>query len=59
MNAGCLVVYTGGRNNHTFRHAERLLRMALDQLLSLARGRGRDVGTRADAPGLRKRVELF
>jgi len=36
MNAGCLVVYTGGRNNHTFRHAERLLRMALDQLLSLA-----------------------
>ena len=36
MNAGCLVVYPGGRNNHTFRHAERLLRTALDELLDLA-----------------------
>jgi len=36
MDAGCLVVYTGGRNNHTFRHAERLLRTAMDQLLDLA-----------------------
>ncbi|MCG8448760.1 MAG: sugar phosphate isomerase/epimerase [Pirellulales bacterium] len=36
MNAGCLIVYTGGRNNHTFRHAERLLRTALDKLLGLA-----------------------
>ncbi len=36
MDAGCLVVYTGGRNNHTFRHAERLLRTAIDQLLGLA-----------------------
>ncbi len=36
MQAGCLVVYSGGRNNHTFRHAGRLLRMALDQLLPLA-----------------------
>lgn len=36
MNAGCLVVYTGGRNNHTFRHAERLLRIAIDRLLGLA-----------------------
>ena len=36
MNAGCLVVYTGGRNNHTFRHAERLLRTAIDRLLGLA-----------------------
>lgn len=36
MNAGCLVVYTGGRNNHTFRHADRLLRTALDKLLALA-----------------------
>jgi len=36
MNAGCLVVYPGGRNNHTFRHAERLLRTALDKLLDLA-----------------------
>jgi len=36
MNAGCLVVYPGGRNNHTFRHAERLLRTALEKLLSFA-----------------------
>ena len=38
LNAGCLVVYPGGRNNHTFRHAERLFRIALDSLLSLAEG---------------------
>lgn len=36
MNAGCLVVYPGGRNNHTFRHAERLFRTAIDTLLELA-----------------------
>jgi sugar phosphate isomerase/epimerase len=36
MNAGCLVVYCGGRNNHTFRHAERLLRGALEELLEFA-----------------------
>jgi sugar phosphate isomerase/epimerase len=36
MRAGCLVVYSGGRNNHTFRHASRLLRTALDELLPLA-----------------------
>ena len=36
MSAGCLVIYSGGRNNHTFRHAERLLRAALDQLLGWA-----------------------
>jgi sugar phosphate isomerase/epimerase len=34
--AGCLVVYPGGRNNHTFRHAARLLRGAIDELLPLA-----------------------
>src|SRR4051794_31154938 len=28
--AGCLVIYSAGRNNHTYRHAGRLLRMALD-----------------------------
>jgi sugar phosphate isomerase/epimerase len=33
MGAGCLVVYSGGRNYHTERHAERLLRTAVDQLL--------------------------
>ncbi|MBX3434803.1 MAG: sugar phosphate isomerase/epimerase [Pirellulales bacterium] len=36
LQAGCLVVYPGGRNNHTFRHAERLLRSAIDELLDYA-----------------------
>ena len=36
MQAGCLVVHPGGRNNHTSRHAIRLLRLALDELLPLA-----------------------
>jgi sugar phosphate isomerase/epimerase len=36
VRAGCLVVYTGGRNNHTLRHAGRLFRIALDELLPLA-----------------------
>lgn len=36
MQAGCLVIYAGGRNNHTFRHAGRLLRSAIDELLPLA-----------------------
>ncbi|HVT29562.1 MAG TPA: sugar phosphate isomerase/epimerase family protein [Lacipirellulaceae bacterium] len=34
--ARCLVIYSGGRNNHTFRHAGRLLRTALEELLPLA-----------------------
>jgi sugar phosphate isomerase/epimerase len=36
IEAGCLVIYPGGRNNHTYRHAGRLLRSALDELLPLA-----------------------
>lgn len=36
IQAGCLVVYPGGRNNHTYRHAGRLLRTALEELLPLA-----------------------
>jgi sugar phosphate isomerase/epimerase len=36
LQAGCLVVYAGGRNNHTFRHAGRPLRLAIDELLPLA-----------------------
>lgn len=36
LRAGCLVIYTGGRNNHTFRHAERLFRNAIERLLELA-----------------------
>ncbi len=40
LRAGCLVVYAGGRNNHTLRHAARLLRTAIDQLLPLAEAAG-------------------
>jgi sugar phosphate isomerase/epimerase len=36
LNAGCLLVFPGGRNHHILRHAERLFRLALEQLLSLA-----------------------
>lgn len=36
VQARCLVIYPGGRNNHTFRHAERLLNLALEELLPLA-----------------------
>ncbi len=36
VQAGCVVVYPGGRNNHTYRHARRLLYTALDELLPLA-----------------------
>jgi sugar phosphate isomerase/epimerase len=36
LRAGCLVIYPGGRNNHTYRHAGRVLRAALDELLPLA-----------------------
>ena len=36
LQAGCLVVHPGGRNNHTSRHAFRLLRAALDELLPTA-----------------------
>jgi sugar phosphate isomerase/epimerase len=36
ISAGCLVLYSGGRNNHTFRHAGRLLRAALKELVPLA-----------------------
>jgi sugar phosphate isomerase/epimerase len=34
--AGCLVIYSGGRNNHIYSHAGRLLRSALDELLPIA-----------------------
>jgi len=36
MQAGCLVIHPGGRNNHISRHALRLLCTALDELLPLA-----------------------
>lgn len=44
MNAGCLIVHPGGRNNHIYSHAERLFRVALDTLLSLAEGAGVTLG---------------
>lgn len=40
LQAGCLELIAGGRNNHTFRHADRLLRLALDELLPLAEDLG-------------------
>ena len=36
LGAECLVLYPGGRNNHIYRQAERLLRGALDELLDFA-----------------------
>ena len=36
LGAGCLVVYPGGRNNHIYRQAERLLCSAIDELLDFA-----------------------
>jgi sugar phosphate isomerase/epimerase len=36
MRAGCLMIYPGSRNRHTWRHAHRLLRIALDELIPLA-----------------------
>ena len=36
LEAPCLVLYSGGRNNHILSHAARLLRAALDPLVDLA-----------------------
>ena len=36
LNAGCLIVYSGGRAGHTHNHARRLLRSALDELTPMA-----------------------
>ena len=36
LRAGCLVVYSGGRNSHTHNHARRLFAGALAELLPLA-----------------------
>lgn len=40
LKAGCLVLHTGGRNYHTHRHADRLLRSAMEDLLPIAEARG-------------------
>lgn len=36
LKAGCLVLYTGGRNNHTQRHAKRLVYSVLEELVPMA-----------------------
>jgi sugar phosphate isomerase/epimerase len=36
LRAGCLVIYSGGRNNHIYSHAGRVFRSALEELLPLA-----------------------
>jgi sugar phosphate isomerase/epimerase len=40
LDAGCLVVHSGARGHHTFNHARRLFRQALDKLVPLAEERG-------------------
>lgn len=40
LGAECLVIYSGARNGHTSRHADRLLRLALDRLLPHAEAAG-------------------
>lgn len=36
LNAGCLVLHPGGRNNHTNKHAFRLINKALSELVPIA-----------------------
>jgi sugar phosphate isomerase/epimerase len=36
LDAECLVVYTGGRGGHTIKHSDRLVHMALQELVPLA-----------------------
>lgn len=50
LNAGSLILFTGGRNNHTFRHADRLLQTALDELLPLAEDYGVDLALKPKHP---------
>jgi sugar phosphate isomerase/epimerase len=40
LAAGCLIIHSGARGSHTFNHARRLFRQALDCLLPLAEERG-------------------
>jgi sugar phosphate isomerase/epimerase len=40
LRAGCLIIHSGARGVHTYNHARRLLRLALDKLLPLAEERG-------------------
>lgn len=36
LHAGCLIIHSGARGNHTHNHARRLFRQALDRLLPVA-----------------------
>jgi sugar phosphate isomerase/epimerase len=40
LSARCLIIHSGARGSHTFNHARRLFRQALDKLLPLAEERG-------------------
>jgi sugar phosphate isomerase/epimerase len=40
LNAGCLIVYTGGRAGHTHNHARRLVKAALADLVAVAEEHG-------------------
>jgi sugar phosphate isomerase/epimerase len=40
LRAGCLIIHSGPRGVHTFNHARRLFRLAIDKLLPLAEERG-------------------
>ncbi|MCI0359883.1 MAG: sugar phosphate isomerase/epimerase [Planctomycetaceae bacterium] len=40
LSAGCLIIHSGARGAHTFNHARRLFRQALNKLLPLAEERG-------------------
>ncbi|MEN1679646.1 MAG: sugar phosphate isomerase/epimerase family protein [Planctomycetota bacterium] len=40
IGAGCLVCYTGGRNNHTERHSRRLINAAFSELATVAEQHG-------------------
>jgi sugar phosphate isomerase/epimerase len=40
LRAGCLIIHSGARGDHTHNHARRLFRLALDKLLPVAEERG-------------------
>ena len=40
LRAGCLIIHSGARGVHTYKHARRIFRQALEKLLPLAEERG-------------------
>jgi sugar phosphate isomerase/epimerase len=40
LRAGCLILHSGSRGSHTYNHARRLFRQAIDKLLPLAEEQG-------------------